>query len=156
MSNSKQIHDTGFATILDERCTESQERKYDDLYRRLTSTLVFPGSWSDVSRGALFEMEIERVHHALSPQDQANKPPWTIEIDTELGIKLQDIPKEAEFAKRETRSQVELENGGEIATESELGQHASISLTQRPTSTRFIPIPNRKPHLIYKGLTKPP
>lgn len=145
-----------FASLLDEPRLESLEFQFYETSNRRKSSLIFPGSWSDVSRGALFEMEVERVNNYSCPRARASKTPESMENhESRLDDSFYTNSTEIETCERTPRNQLPKEDGqrfpaSEKGEEIDTIRHALRSFTQRPTSTRSIPIPNRKPHLTYK------
>ena len=124
------------------------EKISDDSLRK-EIPLIFPGSWSDVSRGALFEMDVEKgcsdargesANFTISMHERADQ--YNLEIDVDVGqCNLADAV--------EYRSENNHQTHTEFAEGQERSRDTFRTLTQRQTSTRSIPIPNRKPHLKY-------
>jgi hypothetical protein len=112
--------------------------------------LDFPGSWSDVSRGALFEMDIERA----SPKSVTRLGcPSVINIAEQFGEGCSQRPCSLQVETGNIRSNHELDKYGQAyhlgQTTNEVDNYersldAPRNFTQRETLTCSIPIPNIK------------
>ncbi len=122
----------------------------------------FPGSWSDVSRGALFEMEVERAlpkgetrlggHARNNISDQLGEGNSQIYSNLEVEMSMGNIQSNHElddeygfYGHAHNFSQM-----ANAADNDEPNLDGYRYFTQRRTSTRSIPIPNRKSHMTYR------
>jgi hypothetical protein len=121
----------------------------------------FPGSWSDVSSGALFEMDVDRALNVAKHEESKQNGHAHIVIPDQLGEGNIQIPPNLEIEMGNIRSNDELDEYGQdgsahgtiptsATSEDESNLEAFRYFTQRRTSTLSIPIPNRKSHLIYR------
>jgi hypothetical protein len=138
----------------DDLCLEKDSKDHGNI------SINFPGSWSDVSTGALFEMEIERALPKGEPRlaEYARK-----NIADQSGEGNCQLSSNMELESGNVQSNHELDddygycghasNSGQTANAADIDEpelEAFRYFTQRRTSTRSIPIPNRKSHMIYR------
>jgi hypothetical protein len=96
----------------------------------------FPGSWSDVSSGALFEMDVETklASHSTS---HARK-------------NFSDTSGEGKLPFPQSKHELDFGKLANTADDDEPPLEDFRYFTQRRTSTSSIPIPKRKPHMTYR------
>jgi hypothetical protein len=151
--NDINISGSVFAAFLVDQSIEEQDRASDESESRRIVSHIHPGSWSDVSRGALFEMEVERA--CSDPGQQAghnNELAFPAEHYTDM-----DILHCAEFEDSQRRPCDVRDSTGQCADALNQTKEAEATsrdllrkFTQRSTTTRSVPIPSRKQHLAYK------
>ena len=119
--------------------------------RRLS--VAFPGSWSDVSRGALFEMEVERalpeseIRHGEHARNGISDQQFSSYLEMETG----NIPSNHELDDEYGYGHAQnFDQTTHAAEDEDPNLDSSRYFTQRRTSTRSIPIPNRKAHMTYR------